>query len=162
MKFSAISKNGGLEFTDYTRAVFKKWLLNNPGARLEISAVLPESRNQRRYFEGCIVPLITFYQENLDYRDREDCKRVREWLKSEFNGEFCIVRGKQHRIAKTTSGGHLKAFLERVIDWLIENYAPPEEALKPECYQKWRDEVFPFGGAETYIGYLLDLRIIKK
>lgn len=55
---------------------------------------------------------------------------MREWLKAEFNGELVVIDDKMHRIGKSTKGREaLNAFLERVIGWLIDNYAPPAEAL---------------------------------
>jgi hypothetical protein len=55
----------------------------------------------------------------------------------------------------------LAPFVERVIDWINENYDPPSEALDPEKYKHWRDTVFPFGGADTYIDYLVELKLLK-
>jgi hypothetical protein len=44
----------------------------------------------------------------------------------------------------------------------MANYATPIEALDPNAYKHWHDTVFPYGGPETYIGYLLELNILKK
>ena len=61
--------------------------------------------------------------------------------------------GKNHRIAKSTKGREaLQPFLERVIEWLQENYAPPAEALDPEQFKAWRDTVFPYGGRTATLG----------
>ena len=54
---------GMLEFGPYNRARFKDFLKQNPGVPLKITADLPESGKLRRYLEGGIIPLITFYQE---------------------------------------------------------------------------------------------------
>jgi hypothetical protein len=123
--------------------------------------VLPESDKQRRYFEGAIVPLIAWYQEGFDHRSSEDCRRVREWLKEEFHAEQVIIAGKPHRIAKSTKGRDaLQPFLERVMDWLIENYQPPVQARDVEEFRHWRDTVFAFGGPDNFIDYLKSLNVL--
>ena len=160
MKFTALAKKGGLEFGEYNRAKFKQWLIDNDGARLQITNLTPESKKMRRFFEGGVVPLITFYQEGLDYRLHEDNLKVREWLKSEFNGEAVIVDGKSHIIPKSTKG-ELKDFMERVMDWMSEN-GYQIELLKPDDYKKWEEEVYPYEGADNYIDYLISIGRLKK
>lgn len=153
---------GNIQFTPYARATFKRFLAQNPGIRLTITVDLPESGKLRRYYEGALVPLIAFYQDNLDHRSGEDRRKAREWLKAEFNGELIEIGGKVQRVAKSTKGRDaLNPFVERVVDWLTENYAPPAEALDPEKYKYWRDAIFPYGGPETYIDYLVSVNILK-
>jgi hypothetical protein len=68
---------------------------------------------------------------------------VREWLKREFSGEIMMNGGTAHHIGRSTKGQDaLQRFLERAMDWLVENYAPPQEALDPARYKVWRDTVF--------------------
>jgi hypothetical protein len=87
---------------------------------------------------------------------------VREWLKEEFNSELVIVAGKAHRVAKSTKGREtLGAFLERVADWLVENYQPPAQALDPEAFKHLRDTIFMSGGPDNYIDYLRECGILK-
>jgi hypothetical protein len=52
---------------------------------------MPESNKQRRYLEGAIISLITFYQEGMDHRNADDRASVREQLKLEFNGAMVFV-----------------------------------------------------------------------
>ena len=88
---------------------------------------------------------------------------MREWLKLEFNSEMVRVNGFGNRIAKSTKGRDaLQPFLERVIEWLQENYAPPPEAINPEEYKVWHDTIFPYGGADNYIDYLCERRILTS
>ena len=48
-------------------------------------------------------------------------------------------------------------------DWLEDNYGiDRNKVLDPKQYRKWRDEVYPFGGPDTYIDYLLELGLLKK
>lgn len=158
-----IQKDGDIDFGERNGAIFRKMLRDNPGMLLKITQVLPESDKQRRFLEGAVIPLATFHQEGLDYRNPDDCRKVREWLKEEFNSELVVVGGRAHRIAKSTKGREaLQPFLERVVTWLIENYAPPSEALDPDAYKHWRDTVFPTGGPDTYIDYLLTCGILQK
>ena len=143
---------------EYTAKQFSDDLRKNSGARYKVERITPESREQRGFFEGAVVPLITFYQENLDHRKSEDNAKVRDWLKIEFNGEFINIKGKAHRIAKSTKGELNKGFLERVIDWMADQ-GYKTELLNPKDYKYWRDEVFSFkGGPDNYIDYLVSLK----
>jgi hypothetical protein len=155
------SKDGGLDFGAYTKQWLKTFIKENPNMPFELKPLLPESIKQRKFFEGAVCPLVAFYHEGLDHRDWKDIEKVREWLKIEFNGEFVNINNKIHKIAQSTKNKLNQGFLERVIDYVIENYAPPIEALDPEKYKHWRDTVFPFGGPDNYIDYLVELNILK-
>lgn len=156
------TKEGALQFGTYTRAELKKFIRENPNMPFEIVPMLPESRKQRNFFEGAICPLVAYYQYGMDFRNVTDVRRVRDWLKIEFNGELVTVGGKTTKVAMSTKRKLNQGFLERVIDWLVENYQPPHEALNPEKYKHWRDTIFPYGGADTYIEYLIETGILKK
>jgi hypothetical protein len=153
--------DGGLEFGEYTKWNLKKFIKENPNMPFELKPIFAESSHQRGWFEGALVPLVTFYQEGMDYQNSNDNKKVREWLKIEFNGQLIEVGGKVHKVAQTTSQKLNLGFLERVTDWLETNYAPPQEALNPKAYKHWHDAIFPNGGPDTYIGYLLERKILK-
>lgn len=157
-KFHFIARNGGMNFGSHTEA-FKRHLRENDGARHEIKMITPESRKMRGYFEAAIVGLTTYYQEGLNHRDWRDCEMVREWLKQEFNGEFLNIGGKVHKVPLSTKG-KLREFMERVQDWLVEQYAPPAEAMDSEKYKHWRDTVFPYGGPDNYIDYLVKIKLL--
>ena len=164
MKFHAQAKEGGIDLgSDFARAKFKQFLKDNNGMRLEIRPMVPESKKMRGYFEGCLVALATFYDHHLDWKNSEDQKRMRETIKAHFNPDYINFGGKVEKIAKSTAGREaLKKVTEDTLDWLKENYSPPDEAINPEHYKKWRDTVFPHGGPPTYLEYLLELGIIKK
>lgn len=155
------SKDGGLSFGQYTRMHLKKFIKENPNLPFELRPLLPESSKQRGFFEGAIVPLITFYQEGMDYKNSQHLVAVREWLKIEFNGEMIQIGGKVHKVAKSTKNALNQGFLERVMDWLVENYAPPVEVIDPKHYKHWKDAIFPYKGADNYIDYLRSLNLIK-
>ncbi len=157
------TKEGMLQFGPVGRASFKQYLHDNGPVRLTITVDLPESGKLRRYYEGAVVALVAYYQEGMDHHSSDDRRKVREWLKGEFNGEMVTVNGKVHTVAKSTKGRAVLApFVERVIDWIEENYAPPAEALDPEKYKHWRDTVYSFeGGPDNYIDYLVSIKLLK-
>lgn len=152
----------GFSFGEYTRIKLRKFMKENPNSPFELKPIFAESERQRGWFEGALVPLVTFYQEGMDYRSQKDREKVREWLKIEFNGEFVSINGRAHKVAQSTSQRLNLGFLERIVDWLVTNYEPPMEALDPNKYKHWHDTIFPDGGPETYIGYLLEINILKK
>lgn len=156
------TQDGRMEIKGRARDQLKEYLVENVGVKLRITPVLPESPKQRRWFEGALVPLVTYYQEGLDHKSSDDRHRVREWLKIEFNGEFVEVDGQSHRVAKSTKGELRTGLIERVLAWLEENYDPPREALDPDAYKHWRDAVFPHGGPDTYIDYLVETGILTN
>lgn len=163
MKYFAIAKNGRLNMNEYTRKAFSDFLVENEDMRIEIKPLLPESQKMRGYFEGAVVPFITFFQEGMNHRDYKDIQKVREWLKIEFNGDFLVIMGKTHRIVKSTKN-QLKDFLEKIMDWMGEN-GYPIELLNPEDYKRWRDEVFPTGeitDPDNYIDFLVSIGKLKK
>jgi hypothetical protein len=152
--------DGGMEFTETTKAYFKNFLKSNPGRWMKIEPLRVESSKQRRFFEGAVVPLFAYYQENLDYHNADDLRKAREWLKIEFNGEILTVSGKAHKVGKTTRGEALNDFVERVIAGMEEQGAQVE-LLNPEDYKYWRDVLFGSGIHDSYIDYLLDSGKLK-
>jgi hypothetical protein len=156
------SVDGGLNFGSSTKRWLKEFIKENPNMPFELRPIFPESTRQRGWFEGALVPLVTFYQEGMDHRNSKDRDKVREWLKIEFNGELVTIGDTVHRVAQSTSQKLNLGFLERITDWLMTNYAPSNEALDPKAYKRWHDKVFPYGGPETYIDYLLELNLLKK
>lgn len=154
-------EDGGLDFLPHTKRDLKKYIKENPGQPFKIVPDFPESINQRKFFESAICQLVAYYHEGLDHRKNGDVNTVRDWLKMEFNGEYVELNGKANKIAKSTKGQLNKGFLERVEGYIYENYAPPPEALNPEKYKHWRDTVYPYGGPDNYIDYLVEIGILK-
>lgn len=154
--FIAESKNGKFAMRS-DREVFEKHLKKNPGMRYEITPLTPESIKQRRFFEGAVIPMIVFYQEGLDHRKPSDCRKVHEWVKEEFNPEFVTINGETKRVAGSTKGKLQEGLLETVMDWMSDQ-GYKVELLKPKDYLKWRDVVFPYGGPDNFIDYLVELK----
>lgn len=148
------------DFGLYTKVKLKEFMKKNPGMPFELKPLLPESHKLRNFFEGAVCPLLTFYQEGMDHRNSTDVQNVREWLKTEFNAKKIEIGGRIHKIAQSTKRKLMAGFLERVLGYLEDNYAPPPEALNPAMYKDWRDRIYPFGGADTYIEHLQDLKIL--
>ncbi len=164
MEYSALSKNGELKMeSEFMREKFKKFLKKYEGIRIAFQPVLPESKSQRKFFEGAVVPMACFFQEILDHRNYADLELMRERLKIEFNGEFVMLKGKGlERVGKSTSG-QLKMFIDKVIDWLEDQYGIDRmEVLNPKLYKSWRDEIYPFGGPDNFIDYLVETKKLKK
>lgn len=158
-----VSKDGlGMDFGSYTKMHLKKFMKENPNLPFEWKPLLPESLKQRAFFEGGLCPLLTYYQEGLDHRNSRHVEMVREWLKLEFNGEIIAIGGKTHKIAKSTKNKLNQGFLERVMGYLLDNYALPLEAIDPEKYKHWKDVVYSYGGADNYIDYLVELNLLTN
>lgn len=151
---SAIGEDGKpkLEMSDFIGKAFRDDLRSNLGGRYEVRRLIPESNKMRRWLHGSLIPLITFYQEGLDYRKSEDCDKVFEFLRLEFNGDFVQVAGETKKVGRTTKG-QLKDFIEKISDWATEQ-GYPIELCDPVKYQKWRDEVYSFGAFDHYLDYL--------
>jgi len=164
MEFNAISgPNGQLSLgSEYNAKKFRQYLKDNIGMRFLISTLIPESNKQRRFFEGAVIPLLTYYQEEMDHHNTEDRRRVREWILTEFNGEWVMVAGKKIRVKKTSKGKLRDGLLESIIDWMCDNYgADVPKALEPGRYNNWRDVLYGAGDIDNYIDYLVESRIIK-
>lgn len=159
MKFFArATHDGGFDLgSEYNKLHLKKYLRENAGMRFEITSLSPESRKQRGFFEGAVVPLLTYYQEGMDHRNGDDKARVRDWLKIEFNGEFVVINGRSVKVPQSTKGKLQAGLLERVIDWMTDQ-GYRTEVLNPDEYKHWRDTIFPHGGPDNYIDYLLELK----
>ena len=149
-----------MDFGERNRALFKQYLKAHPGVLLKITPMLPESSKQRRYFEGALVPLITYFQEGMDHHNSDDRADIRDWLKMEFNGHTIFIAGKTHKVGKSTRGREmLNRFVEDVVGWLQDNYAPPAQALEPASFKKWRDTVMD--GPDNYIDWLVLEGVLK-
>lgn len=159
--FIAQSKKGTLHLGEYNAARLRDFLKKNEGIRIRIEPQTPESRQQRKFFEGAVIPLIVFYQEGMDHRDREHCDQVREWLKIEFNAEMVVVAGKTRIVAGSTKGKLQAGFLEKVIDWMTDQ-GYQTEFLNPTKYENWRDTIYPNGGPDNYIDYLVETKKLSK
>lgn len=157
--FLAVSDDGKLSLgSEHNRARFADFMKKNPGMRLRIEPQLPESKGQRRFFEGAVIPLFA-YLDGHDYKDHNVLHYLREnYIKPEFNGDMVVVNGKPIKVGKGTKG-KLKELVERVIDWLEEQYGIDRNvSLNTKDYEHYRDVIYPFSTYESYIDYLLEMK----
>ncbi len=164
MKITARSLNGKFDLGAYNEAVLKKHVRENPNSRYEIRSLDPESGAARGYYEGCLVALYCFYQEDLDHRNTKDHERAREIIALAFNSSMVIspISGMPEKIALSTKGRQaLQKVSTELQEWLIDNYETPMEVLSPDAYLEWRDTIFPYGGPDNYISYCLHKGILK-
>lgn len=161
--FIAIVQNGKLTFkNDFMREKFVKFVKFHEGKRVFITPTFKESDKQRGFYHGAVITLWA-YLDGKDYTDGEVLKHIHEIAKMEFNPEAFVLNGKVYKVGKSTIGKLNEGYIEKIIDSLEENYGIDRtKVLDPKEYKKWRDEVYPFGGPEDYIDYLLELNLLKK
>lgn len=112
---------------------------------------------KRRYFEGCLVPVMFYSHPHSGWGSFAD---AREILKVNFLPIKLVEtdkplkglgRGNALVVPSTTnlSNKAFGEFIEAIVAWLRENVMVPEEAFDPENYKMWRDsapspeEVYP-------------------
>jgi hypothetical protein len=150
-----ISKDGGMGFGDRERVVFKRFLADNPGTLLKISPMLPESKKQRKFLHGAVIPLWA-YLDGKDYRSHEVLAAMHEIAKIEFNGEIVEVGGRPVKIGKSTRGEALRGYVERIIAHLEEQYGiDASQVLDPNQYKYFMEALFMHGQYEDYVSYLI-------
>lgn len=151
------TKRPKLDFgSDFNRSRFMDFLSKNIGIRFKIDPFTPESRAQRGWFEGALIPFLTYFQENMDWRDTDDRAKVCHVIKTEFNGVWATVGDKRGKVPKSTKGELNRGLIERIMDWAGEQ-GYPIEVLDPNIYKDWRDRIYPQGGAATFIEYLEEM-----
>lgn len=156
------TEGNGLNFSDRTKWYLKKFIKENPNLPFELKTLLPESNTQRGFFEGGVLPLWVFL-DNKDYKDSRIIKQYHEYSKQEFNSEIVVINGKPRKVACSTKNKLNQGFLERVIGYLEDNYGiDSSKVLDPKKYKHWHDAIFPYGGPETYIDYLVSVNVLKR
>jgi hypothetical protein len=162
MKILGKIQNQKLSLSDYNRRTWNDYLKDpeHDGRVIAIMDRVPESRQFRAWFEGALIPLITFYQGGMDYRSPEDNRRVREWILQEFNSEGLKINGKVHLVRKT-SKGELNNLTERILGWMTEN-GYQTEVLNVDEFKRWRDELSFDTNFDNYIEYLVSIKRLKK
>ena len=153
---TGIFKNGALDFGDKERTEkAKRFAALHNGERFWLDTMLPkDSYNQRKFYHGGVLTL-WIYLDGKDYKNKDILNDYHEWAKIEFNGEPFTVKGKTNKIGGSTKGKLNKGYIDRVIDYLEENYGIDRYlVLDPKQYKYFRDVVYMNGEYETYIDYL--------
>lgn len=156
--------DGGLSFSsDFSRDKFKTFLKENDGIILVVKPEVPESKNQRAFYHGAVLPLWA-YLDGKDYKDSDTLTQMHEIAKREFNGEIIMINNKPEKVGKSSKGSLNDGYVERIVLYLIENYAiDPSVVLNPELYKKFRDEIYPFDRKyEDFIDYMRELNLLQK
>ncbi len=158
-------EDGGLDMSEYQRATFRQEVKDSAPHRMRmvLQKEVPESNKQRAFYHGAILPLWAYY-DGKDYKSSTVLNDLHEVAKVEFNPQIVIVDGKEHKIGKSTKGKLQDGYLERIIDYLVENYAiDPLKELNPDTYKIWRDTIYPYSTKyDDFISYLLDLGLIHR
>lgn len=163
MHYHFQAKSGTIHMpSEFARGAFKKHLVNNEGSIFDVVKRTPEeSRSMRKFYHGAIIPLWA-YLDGKDYKDSAVLEAMHEVAKLEFNGDFIKIDGKTKRYGKSTIGKLNDGFLNRIIEYLSENYRiDTSVVLSPDLYKKWKNEIWPYGGPETFIDYMLELKLLK-
>ena len=147
-------------FGDGVKAI-KEYALKHEGGKFELLPYTPESRKQRGFYHGAVLPLWAFLND-WDYKDSELLSFLHEEAKKEFNGEMVVLDGKRV-IRGTSSKGALQTHIENVILYLEEQYGIDRaKVLNPEQYKDFRDRIYSEGKYEDFIEYLIDLKVLTK
>lgn len=156
--------DGGLEMSEYQRNTFRQFVKDNTGdlIRLVMEREHPESRKQRKMYHGAYLSLWA-YLDGKDYKNHAVLKDLHEVAKLEFNSKVVVVNGKTKKIGQSTKGVLNKGFMERFLEYLVENYGiDPGQVLNPVHYKDFKDRVWPYTTKyDTYIDYLLDLKLLN-
>ncbi len=163
MKYSAVITANGLNFGKNDEK-FREKMKKMIGKRVIVETDESDSPEQRRFFEGAVVRLATFFQEDLDYKDWHDVKLMKEAIKVRFNAEFVRVGDEVVKVGGSTKGKLNDGLCDAVQDWLEEQYGIRREiVLNPKEFKKWRDEIFSFtNGPDNFIDYQVQKGLLKK
>lgn len=162
-KFQGLYKKDGFDFGD-NRDIILKHCSFNVGKRFILMDLEPESKDQRGFFEGAVIPLWV-YLDGYNHRDTVKVRQYHEHAKTEFNPEYLMICGKRVKEGASTKG-KLKGengVINKVIDFLEEQYGIDRvEVLDPKKYKHWKDAIYPYGGPDNYIDYLVETKKIKR
>jgi hypothetical protein len=153
-------KPGRINFKDsLQREKLMKMAEKSPhGLLVEIKPMTPESRDQRKFYHGAVLTLWA-YLDGKDYKDPAVLDDQHEIAKLEFNPKVEVSNGKTYRIGQSSKGKLNQGFIEKIIDYLEENYAIDRtQVLDPKHYKDFRDRIYSSGEFDTYIDYLVSLR----
>jgi len=144
-KFIAMIKDGQLEFlTSYNKSLFKEFLKNNNGHKVEIKRTSSKvSDNRRGWYFAAIVPFMS--QLVTSWTNLSD-EQVHEILKTEFNGFSIKDKNGNNRkypmpvANRDVDSEQFDYYILRISEWVRNNYA--QELPNPEQYKEERDRHF--------------------
>lgn len=125
--------------SEHAKARFLHFVKQNPGLWYVIQPQKRESKKQRGYLEGGVIPAYCEWQYGIDARDRSpQTSETRRFLfKRDFNGEVIKDRHGDPVIVPTSTKGVLNEVTTTYTEWATENGAPIPNT---ELFKMWRDE----------------------
>lgn len=156
-----INKIGnGFDFPPKGRMIFLEYAKKHAGRQVVIKTILPESENMRDFYHGAVL-IMWAYLDGKDYHDPAVMEDYHELGKLEFNAKVIETKTGQKKVGQSTRGVLNDGYLEKLIDYLEENYGiKRQDALNPEHYKDFRDRIYMNGQYEDYIEYLQDLKLV--
>src|SRR3954466_11665212 len=112
-KFIGQFLGGKLEFGE-DRPRLLKFMQANEKLRFELVPLLPDSRQQRKYYHAAVIALWA-YCDGKDYKDDAVLANMHEVAKLEFNSEIVNANGKTYKIGKSTVGKLRDGFIDKII-----------------------------------------------
>ncbi len=153
-----------IEVGEYNSRLIKdKVTENGSPIRGHICFDLPESRQQRKFLHGALIPLWCYYDNN-DYKDSEVLERYFDDFMLENFPEVLKIHGKVKTFGKSSKGSAmLNKVTERIIDMLVADYGLEytSPALLPATFIEWRDELASFSN-EHFLEYMERMKMIDK
>jgi hypothetical protein len=165
MRAQIVITEKSLEISEYWRKRLKQAVKDNgEPVRGYIETSMPESRKQRGYLMGGLIPLLVYLDGN-DYKDGDLLEYYFEHYKKEFQPETILINKKVQIRGKSTKGREaLNKFIERMHEYLDEQYGidMSNKAINPEEYKTFRDKIYFSGKWDDFISYAVDMKWIKN
>lgn len=164
MKAQIIITQERIEISEYWRKRLKQAVRDNgKPIRGYIETLTPESRKQRKYLMGGLIPL-SVYLDGNDYKDGDMLDFYFQEYKKEFQPEFVTMNGQTRVRGKSTKGSEaLNVFIEKIQDYLSEQHGidMSNPVINPDSYKDFRDRIYPsVDKYEDYIEYARDMKWI--
>lgn len=165
MQVQIILTDKSIEISEFNRKKLRQAVKDN-GRPIKgyISTTMPESRKQRGYLMGGLIPLLVYLDGN-DYKDKDMLDFYFQEYKKELQPEFVTINGTPRKRGKSTKGSEsLNQFIEKLQEFLAEQYGIDHNcpAINPEEYKKFRDEIYFDSEYEDFISYAVDMKWIKR
>lgn len=163
MKIPIILHQSKIEMSDYWKRKVHDDLIEIKKTRAYIQTTQPESRKQRGYLMGSLIPLLAYLDGN-DHKSSEITEWYFEFYKKELTPVALIVHGKAQLFGKSTKGSEaLNHFIDKLQDYLDEQYGIKRDSqiVNPDEYKLFRDTIYPFTNEyDDFIDYAVKMKWI--
>ncbi len=138
--------------SDFTRARLHEWMKEYKW--FEITPIVAESKNKRRYLEGAVIPEYCKFQYGIDPRDKSKREACRLLFKQDFHNEILMDRNGNPVKVPKSSLGKAGLLLDTFTAWADQN-----GCKVPSCslYVMWRDQWsmdFRFEDFQDFLDFL--------